>query len=110
HGVCRGCSTTTWYFTYRPFTQQGLAVELRNSHVTGVYTVWQPPGWRAPKGGKLGIAEADVTALEGALALVNCSGYDAWTHDTGPAQTVYYMFNHVLWGYGLLTAGVAPCR
>src|SRR2546430_14599374 len=28
YGVCRGCRTTTWYFTYRRFTRPGLAVEF----------------------------------------------------------------------------------
>jgi hypothetical protein len=47
HGVCSGCATTTWYFTYRRFTQPGLAVELQDGKVSAVYTVSSPRGWHS---------------------------------------------------------------
>ncbi|HZO35182.1 MAG TPA: hypothetical protein VFB17_08910, partial [Gaiellaceae bacterium] len=47
YGVCRGCSRRTWYFTYRPFARQGLAVELTRGRVSGLYTLWRPKGWHA---------------------------------------------------------------
>jgi hypothetical protein len=53
-GVCDGCGTTTWYFTYRKFTNPGLAVELKAGRVTGMYTVWRPHGWHTPAGLRLG--------------------------------------------------------
>ena len=85
YGVCRGCRTTTWYFTYRPFTREGLAVELTRNRVSAVYTVWQPPGWSAPKGLTIGAVEAQVTTLAGPLVVLTCSGYEAFDegHDRG---------------------------
>ena len=49
-GVCIGCATSTWYFNYKPFSQRGLAVEFTRGRVSGVYTLWQPTGWRASEG------------------------------------------------------------
>ena len=110
YGVCRGCGTTTWYFTYRPFTRQGLAVELTRNRVSAVYTVWQPSGWHAPKGLAFGAVEAQVTTLAGPLVVLTCAGYEALTKDTAEAQTAYYIVDGKLWGFGLLRAHANPCR
>jgi hypothetical protein len=110
YGVCRGCPTTTWYFTYRPFTGQGLAVELRRGRVSGVYTIWRPSGWMGPQGLKLGAPQAEVTALAGPLVPVACPGYDALTSETPDVRTAYYVVDDRLWGFGLLPAHTSPCR
>jgi hypothetical protein len=110
YGLCRGCRTTTWYFTYRPFTREGLAVELTRNRVSAVYTLWQPSGWSAPKGLILGAVEAQVTTLAGPLVVLTCSGYEALTKDTTEAQTAYYIVDGKLWGFGLLRAHTNPCR
>lgn len=111
YGVCRGCATTTWYFTYKPFDDRGLAVELAHGRVSAVYTLWQPSGWHAPRGLVLGAAQAQVTALEGTLAPVQCpGGYSALVHDAGPAETAYYVADDRLWGFGLLARHASPCR
>jgi hypothetical protein len=110
YGVCRGCTTTTWYFTYKPFTQKGLAVELTRGRVSAVYTVWQPDGWHAPKGLRLGAVEEQVNALAGPLVPLVCSGYDALTRDDGTVRTAYYVLNGKLWGFGLLRRNANPCR
>src|SRR5437868_2943807 len=72
YGVCRGCSTTTWYFTYRPFDRHGLAVELARGRVSGVYTVWKPSGWSTTSGLGLGAAEAALQTLAGPLVPIVC--------------------------------------
>ena len=110
YGLCRGCRTTTWYFTYRPFTREGLAVELTRNRVSAVYTIWQPAGWSAPKGLTVGAVEAQVTTLAGPLVVLTCSGYEALTKDTSAAQTAYYIVDGKLWGFGLLRAHTNPCR
>jgi hypothetical protein len=110
YGVCRGCRTTTWYFTYRPFTRQGLGVELTHNRVSAVYTVWQPAGWSAPKGLTIGAVEAQVTTLAGPLVVLTCSGYEAFTKDTPDVQTAYYIVDGKLWGFGLMPAHADPCR
>jgi hypothetical protein len=110
HGVCRGCSRPTWYFTYRPFDQQGLGVELTGGRVSAVYTLWQPTGWRGPKGLVLGASEDAVNGRLGPLLPIACAGYAALVHDEAGARTAYYVLNGRLWGFGLLRAQANPCR
>ena len=110
YGVCQGCARTTWYFTYRPFDQHGLAVELASGRVSAVYTLWQPDGWHAGRGLRLGAVQAQVTKLVGATIPVTCIGYDALVSDRGSTRTAYYIVDGKLWGFGLLHAHASPCR
>jgi hypothetical protein len=110
YGVCSGCTATTWYFTYKPFTRSGLAVELARGRVSAVWTVWQPAGWHAPKGLRLGAVEQQVNALAGPLVPLVCTGYDALTRDDGGVRTAYYVVDGKLWGFGLLRRDANPCR
>lgn len=110
HGVCRGCARTTWYFTYRAFDQHGLAVELAAGHVSAVYTLWQPAGWHAPRGLRLGAAQGQISELAGTLLPIACSGYEALVRDSSTARTVYYVVDAKLWGFGLLRPNENPCR
>jgi hypothetical protein len=110
YGVCRGCARTTMYFTYRPFERRGLAVELTAGHVSAVYTLWQPSGWSAPGGVRLGAAEGEVTSLAGPLIPVACTGYSALVRDGRAARTAYYVVDGKLWGFGLLGRRQSPCR
>lgn len=110
HGVCDGCTTSTWYFTYAKFTQAGLAVELRAGRVSAVYTIWQPPGWHTPSGLRFGAVEGQVTKLAGPLAPVQCPGYTALVHDVGAVRDAYYIVDGKLWAFGLLPARTNPCR
>jgi hypothetical protein len=110
YGVCRGCATTTWFYTYKPFTQKGLAVELTKGRVSAVWTLWQPDGWHAPKGLQLGALEEQVSSLAGPLVPLVCSGYDALTRDDGRVRTAYYVVDGKLWGFGLLRRNANPCR
>ncbi len=87
YGVCRGCARPTWYFTYRPFDEHGLGVELTGGRVSAVYTLWQPPGWHGPRGLRLGAVEAQVTALAGTLLPVSCGSYEALVRDDRSART-----------------------
>ncbi len=110
YGVCRGCARATWYFTYRPFEQHGLAVELTRGRVSAVYTLWQPEGWRAPRGLLLGAVQAQVTKLAGTLLPVACSGYEALVSDAHEVRTAYYIVDGKLWGFGLVRTRDTPCR
>jgi hypothetical protein len=110
YGVCRGCSVTTWYFTYLRFDRRGLAVEFIGGLVSAVYTLWQPGGWKAPRELTLGAAQGQVTTLAGPLIPVTCTGYDALVRDDTLARTVYYIVNGSLWGFGLFSAHANPCR
>ena len=110
HGVCDGCATTTWYFTYTRFAQAGLAVELRGGRVSAVYTVWQPEGWHTTTGIRLGVVEGQVTKLAAPLTPVLCSAYTALVRDTSGVRTAYYIVDGKLWGFGLMRAQTSPCR
>ena len=108
-GTCRGCAAPTWYFTYRPFTQQGAGVEFRRGRVSALYTLWAPPGWRTPKGLAIGDPAATVTRLYGALPLEQCVGYSALLLRRGATLTAFYVVGSKLWGFGLMRYGRSPC-
>jgi hypothetical protein len=110
HGVCRGCARTTWYFTYRPFDEHGLGIELTRGRVSAVYTLWRPAGWHGPHGIALGGYDAQVTAQAGPLVPVACAGYRALVSDTKGGDTAYYLVDGRLWAFGLFRPGASPCR
>jgi hypothetical protein len=110
HGVCRGCAQTTWYFTYKLYDAHGLAVELTGGRVSGVYTLWQPPGWHGPHGLTLGAYEGQIVSAAGPLITVDCSDYEVLVGDSGQARTAYFVANGTLWAFGLFRRGTSPCR
>jgi len=110
YGVCSRCPRTTWYYNLQPFDPHGLAVEFTRRRVSAVYTIMQPPGWLGPHNLVLGAAQAEVTTAAGPLVVTSCPGYDAWVRDRAGVQTVYYLLNDLLWGFGLMRANADPCR
>ena len=110
YGTCRGCGRPTWYFTYRPFGTNGLAVEFEQGLVSGVYTLWRPQGWHAPRGLRFGATPLAVHQLVGTLRTVVCGGYIALVRDTAHARTAYFLYAGRLWGFGLFRRGADPCR
>jgi hypothetical protein len=110
YGTCRGCTHSTWYFTYQPFTQKGLAVEFDRGRVSAVYTLWRPPGWHGPAGLRFGTTPLAVHDLVGTLRTVACNGYTALVRDTLEARTAYLVYAGRLWGFGLFRHGADPCR
>jgi hypothetical protein len=110
HSTCRGCRKTTWYFTYKLYDAHGLAVELTRSRVSGIYTLWQPPGWRGPGGLGLGAYESQVISAAGPLVTVKCRLYDVLVRDSSGARTAYYIVNGKLYAFGLFRRGASPCR
>ncbi len=110
YGNCRGCVPSTWYFTYQPFTQAGLAVEFDHGRVSGVYTVWRPQGWYAPRHLRFGATPLTVHDRVGTLRTVPCQGYIALVRDTFRGRTAYFLYAGRLWGFGLFRRGATPCR
>lgn len=110
YGTCRDCPRSTWYFTYRPFGKQGLAVEFERGRVSAVYTLWRPAGWHAPGRLRFGATPLAVHVLGHASRTVACSGYEALVRDTARARTAYYLLGGHLWGFGLFRRGAALCR
>ena len=110
YGTCRGCARSTWYFTYAPFTQAGLAVEFDRGRVSGVYTLWRPRGWYAPHDLRFGATPLTVHDRVGTLRTVPCQGYVALVRDAFRARTAYFLYAGRLWGFGLFRRGATPCR
>lgn len=108
-GRCRSCARETWYFNYRPFTPQGAGVAFANGRVVHVFTIWQPAGWKTTKGLTLGALEGQVTQAYGQLPERSCAGYDALLLRGHKAQSVFYIHDEVLWGFGLTRPGSSPC-
>jgi hypothetical protein len=106
YGVCRGCATTTWYFTYKPFDDRGLGVELTRGRVSAVYTLWQPAGWKTPGGLTFGAPEATVTAAAPGAVPVACLGYTQLMK----GGSAYEIVNGSLYGFGLFRERASPCR
>jgi hypothetical protein len=109
YGACQDCSRKTLYFTYRPFSRRGLAVEFERGRVSGVYTVWRPAGWHAP-GLPFGSTPLAVHLIAHARRTVTCRRYDALVRDSTHARTAYYLFAGRLWGFGLFRRSASPCR
>src|SRR5262245_15828346 len=110
YGTCRGCPRRTWYFTYAPLDKQGLAVEFTGRRVSGLYTLWRPPGWHAPHKLGFGSSALAVHRLTGASRTVLCRGYEALVRNSARASTAYYLLNGRLWGFGLFRRDASPCR
>jgi hypothetical protein len=109
HGVCRRCALPTWYFNYKPFTQQGAAVTFSRGRAVALTTLWQPQGWHTPNGLLLGDQSARVTAVYGGLATLNCGGYTAYTLTRGKVTSAFYVVEDKLWGFGLSRAPAPVC-
>jgi hypothetical protein len=110
YGSCRGCPRRTWYFNYRPFGEQGLAVEFEGARVSAVYTLSRPVGWHAPRGLRFGATPLTVHDSAGTLRTVTCHDYTALVRDSAHARTAYFLYAGRLWGFGLFRRGAAPCR
>src|SRR5262245_26489942 len=70
YGVCTNCARPTWYFTYKPLDAHGLAVEFVHRRVVAVYTLWQPKGWHATNGLRLGATPLQVHKRAGRLTTI----------------------------------------
>ena len=109
HGVCRDCTRPTWYFNYRPFEPQGLAVVFERGRVAHVFTVWRPNGWRTARGLTLGAPASEISKTYGPLDRRECTLYYALVRPGLRAQTAFYVFRDRLWGFGLTVPDASPC-
>lgn len=109
YGVCQNCGRTTWYFNYRPFLPQGTGVVFERGAVAHVFTLWQPDGWRTSEGLRLDAPAADIPRTYGPLDRRRCVRYYALVESAQRAQTVYYVFENEVWGFGLTVPDASPC-
>jgi hypothetical protein len=109
-GRCRSCERPTWYYNYRPFTQQGAGVEFRNGRVAAIFTLWSPPGWRTREGLRIGDDALRIAALYGPLLRVDCgNSYARLLRRRGAVNAIYVVGERV-WGFGLLSPSAPACR
>jgi hypothetical protein len=109
HGVCRGCPEETWYFNERPFRPEGMGVVFERGRVAHAFTLWQPAGWTTPEGLALGAPAGEVGQVYGELGERSCRGYTALVREDPPAQSVFYVHENEVWGFGLVRPGRSPC-
>jgi hypothetical protein len=109
HGVCRNCPRETWYFNYRPFEPDGTGVVFERGRVVHVFTVWQPSGWETPQGLELGDPSFEASRVYGSLDRRQCTRYHAFLQPGRHAQSVFYVFEDEIWGFGLTKPEASPC-
>ena len=110
YGICRDCSRSTWYFTFRAFEPQGAGVAFRKGRAVALFTVWSPADWRTNRGVGVGDLEARVTAVYGPLLRVNCGTYSAMTLRRGKTTSAVYIVDGKVWGLGLSRSSEPVCR
>jgi hypothetical protein len=110
YGVCRNCTFETWYFNYFAFQPRGVSVEWRHGRVVGLFTIYQPLGWRTTKGLELNDPAARITGLYGPLKTFGCEGYSVLTLNRRNSVTAFYVLGDRLWAFGLSRPSVALCR
>ena len=110
YGVCRSCPRETWYFNYYAFQPRGAAVEWRNGRAVGLFTIYQPLGWRTPKGLALNDPASRITGLYGPLRTIGCDGYSVLTLAGRNVTTAFFVLSDRLWAFGLSRPSVALCR
>jgi hypothetical protein len=110
YGRCRDCSGPTWYFTYKRFEPQGAGVSFRSGLADSFFTIWSPPGWHTNRGLRVGDPAQRVTQLYGVLPRVECGTYQALILLRGRIATQIYLYQEVVWGFGLSLAAAPPCH
>ena len=99
-----GTSTTTPSSRGARESSGGTAARSR------LFTIYQPLGWRTPKGLELNDPASRITGIYGPLKTVGCDGYSALVLDGRSATTAFYVLGDRLWAFGLSRPGVALCR
>lgn len=110
YGVCRGCAGETWYFNYYAFQPRGAGVEWRNGRAVALFTIYQPLGWRTPKGLELNDPASRITGIYGPLKRTECGSYSALALTGRNATTAFYVLGDRLWAFGLSRPGTPLCR
>jgi len=109
-GVCRHCPDRTLYFTYAPFTPEGVVAVFRNGRTVSLFTLSSPTGWRTTRWVRIGDPVSRVRAVYGQLTRAECEGYYALTLVAGRTITAFYVVNGKLWGFGLSRVGAPLCH
>ena len=104
-GHCRSCRRETLYFNRFAFRPQGVGVEIAHDRVAAVFTLWAPAAWRTSLGLRIGEPLIRLLATYPGTFHTPCAGYDAYVLVASKAQSVIYVSDGKVWGFGLLRAG-----
>ena len=110
YGRCRGCDAETWYFNYYAFQPKGAGVSFRDGRAVALFTLWQPAGWRTPKGLVLGESVARVTSVYGPLSRRECGSYYLLELPRGASVTSFVVVNEQLFGFVVRRKSEPACR
>jgi hypothetical protein len=110
YGTCRGCERPTWYFNYFAYQPRGAGVEFTKGQVVGLFTLYQPPGWRT--NGRLELGDSEVRVINSfpKLERHGCGTYTAYVLRGRGVNTAFYVLDDRLWAFGLYRAGLPFCR
>ena len=108
-GHCRSCRRDTLYFNRYAFKPQGVGVELVRGRVRAIFTLWAPPAWHTSLGVRIGEPLIRVEATYPGTIHTPCTGYDAYALLASKAQSVIYVSDGKVWGFGLLRPGRSVC-
>ena len=109
HGVCRDCRRATWYFNRKAFEPEGAGVVFRQGRVVARLHALAAARLADERRPELGVNEAEIGTGQVLVGETACRGYTAQLSSTGKAQTVYYVYDGQLWGFGLIRSGANPC-
>jgi hypothetical protein len=84
-------------------------VELVHGRVAAIFTLWAPAAWRTSLGLRIGEPLIRVEATYPGTIHTPCSGYDAYEIVGRRAQSVIYVSDGKVWGFGLLRPGRSVC-
>lgn len=108
-GHCRSCRRDTLYFNRYAFRPQGVGVEFVRGRAVAIFTLWAPAAWRTSLGLRIGEPLIRVEATYPGTIRTPCAGYDAYVLLGSKAQSVIYVSDGKVWGFGLLRAGRSVC-
>lgn len=110
YGVCDDCRTTTWYYTFKRYHEQGIGVQFRNGRVEAYFTLGAPDGWRTGRGVSISDQSEKVPNTYGSVPTVHCFGYDVIEVIVRKTLVLFYLNGSQVYGLGLMARSSDPCR
>ena len=86
------------------------AVSFRDGHVSGVFTIGVPRGWRTTRGLTLGDPADRVQRMYGVLPWSRCIGYGALSIRRPGAVSSIYTYGESVYGFALTGPSEPVCQ
>jgi hypothetical protein len=102
---------TVWYYIYGTAEPLGAAVRFnRSGHVTAVFTLGSPPGWRTADGLLIGQGVDAATELYGTLQFSVCLGYGAMSMRAAQTVSSIYTTGTAVYGFAITAPDEPICQ